>query len=119
MYKRQATAALGEPRAADASFAYRVWGGLLWDLAQDPTGAENALYQASLFVADGPERYARDLKTFTGSMGAIEGLLARVGQLGEDPANDRRRGALLIEAAGVARRPGDGARSRWRRRRAS
>ncbi len=102
-----ALAALGEPSAADASYAYRVWGGLLWDLAQDQVGGENAFYQASLFVADGPQRYARDLKAFSGSIEAIDGLLARVEQISGDPASDKRRAALLIEAATIAQESGN------------
>ena len=102
-----ALAALGEPSSGDASYAYRVWGGLLWDLAQDEVGGENAFYQASLFVADGPQRYARDLKAFSGSTGAIEGLLARVAQVLGDPASDKRRASFLIEAAAIAQEAGN------------
>ncbi|MFO0587511.1 MAG: hypothetical protein U0441_08230 [Polyangiaceae bacterium] len=102
-----ALSALGEARAGDAAFAYRVWGALLWDLAHDMVGGEEAFYQASLFVADGAERYARDLKAFDGAIGAVDGILARAGQLEEDPAADKRRASLLVEAAAIAQSSGD------------
>jgi tetratricopeptide (TPR) repeat protein len=101
-----ALASLGNERAADAQLAYRVWGGLLWDLAQDPGGAENAFYQASLFVPEGATRYARDLRDFVGAIGAVDLVEVRAAQLAGDPASDKRRASLLIEAANVAQDAG-------------
>ncbi len=97
-----ALSACGDSRASDASFAYRSLGGLLWDLALDPVGGENALYQASTFVAEGVERYGRDMRMFAGATGAIDALVDHAEQLAEEPEHQKRRAALLIEAASCA-----------------
>lgn len=104
-------------RAGDAAMAASAWrelGSLLWDLAEDRRGAEQAFHRASdLAPSGGIERYARDLCEFAGVEGAIEALIGRAlaDRPGEDPGDDigppastdrRRRAGLLIEAASLA-----------------
>ncbi|MBK8251685.1 MAG: hypothetical protein IPK82_03345 [Polyangiaceae bacterium] len=97
-----ALSSLGESRAAETSYAFRVWGGLLWDLAHDQVGAESAFFQASTFVPEGPERYARDLRAFSGAISAVGAVETRAASLAEDPSQQKLRAALLIEASNLA-----------------
>ncbi len=101
-----ALASLAEPRPADTSYAYRVWGGLLWDLAQDAAGAEGAFYQASTLAREGVERYARDMCHFAGALGAVDAMEARAAALAEEPAYFRLRASFLIHAGHVAQDAG-------------
>ncbi|MEZ4295796.1 MAG: hypothetical protein R3B70_12530 [Polyangiaceae bacterium] len=100
--RAHALLSLGHARAADASYALRVWGGVLWDLAGDQVAAEGAFFQASALVPEGIERYARDLRSFAGGLGAVAALEARAASLAGDPESTRVRASLLIEAANLA-----------------
>lgn len=102
-----ALASLASPRPAETSHAYRIWGGLLWDLAHDAGGAEAAFYQASMLVREGAERYARDMARFASAEGALDALLRRAAELEGDPAFCRLRASFLIQAAHMAEEAGD------------
>ena len=104
--RAMAFASLAEPRPAETSYAYRVWGGLLWDLAADPVGAENAFFQASTLVREGVERYARDMRQFTGPIRALDALESRAAQIAQDPAFYKLRASFLIHAAYMAQSVG-------------
>lgn len=104
--------------AAEAAAAWRELGSLLWDLADDRRGAEEAFYRAcELVPRGGEERYARDLRAFAGIEQAIDILVARAGvnveppptatgaphpALTGSPSPRKHRASLLVEAASMA-----------------
>jgi tetratricopeptide (TPR) repeat protein len=58
--------------------AFRTLGALRWDLAEDPRGAEQALYEAAeLDQRDGFEIYAEDLRELAGSEPALSAMHER------------------------------------------
>ncbi|MRG97672.1 hypothetical protein [Polyangium spumosum] len=82
------------------SSGLRDLGAVRWDLAQDPTGAEDAFWRAAMAAPrGGMERYARDLVTFAGPDAALDAIVRRSETLTAEP---RRRATLLIEAANLA-----------------
>ncbi|MGK4008818.1 tetratricopeptide repeat protein [Sorangium sp. So ce1036] len=121
--RARALTARGDDAAEQAAAAWRELGSLLWDLAEDHRGAEDALFRASeLAPSAGVERYARDMCELAGFEAAIEAILARAaaprGDRGEPTAAEegrwsgdvgherRRRASLLIEAANLAHEHG-------------
>jgi hypothetical protein len=105
-----ALSAIGEAAAADAAAAWRELGSLRWDLAGDPSGAEEAFFRACEIAAarggaasgGGVARYARDMSAFAGAHEAIDALLARAARTAADAGARRLRADLLIEAAALA-----------------
>ena len=99
------TAVEDKPRAAAA---WRRLGGLLWDLAEDRSGAEEAFFRASeLAPSGGVDRYARDMYEFAGVDQAIETLVARalVDASGASPAEEGAEGADGVDGADGAEAP--------------
>ncbi|MEJ7727931.1 MAG: tetratricopeptide repeat protein [Polyangiaceae bacterium] len=85
-----------------AATAWRELGGLRWDLADDPRGAEQAFYFASTLGGDdGLRRYAVDLCEFAGVPDGMRLLHARADALAAQGAA-RDRAAVFIEIANRA-----------------
>ncbi len=94
--------ALLPAEAQRAALAWRNLAGLRWDLAEDRSGAEYALFVAAQTLPrGGVEIYARDLREIAGPADALDALLARASSL-EEPGEQRIRSAVLIQAAALA-----------------
>ncbi|NUP04568.1 MAG: hypothetical protein HOW73_00725, partial [Polyangiaceae bacterium] len=84
------------------SEAWRVAGAMRWDLADDPRGAELALFSAAEAGGDRPsfQLYARDLAELAGAERAVAALFERLQSLEDAPPAERL--ALALAAGNLA-----------------